>query len=148
VSTKNIKRGRPTTYSIEWAGEICFAIASTNKGIKRLCKDNSHWPNQDTLFAWLKAHSEFSEQYARAKEIQIEGLVEEILEIADDSSKDYLINEQGKLVFNGENINRARLKIDTRKWLACKLLPKIYGNKVDNTQALPMSHEECLKLLM
>ncbi len=48
--------------------------------------------------------------------------------IADDSSEDYKeIN--GKRVVDNENIQRARLRVDTRKWVACKVLPKIYGEK-------------------
>jgi hypothetical protein len=51
------------------------------------------------------------------------------LEISDDASQDLLINEQGKTILNTQAVNRARLKIDTRKWLACKLVPKVYGPK-------------------
>lgn len=51
--------------------------------------------------------------------------MEEILEIADDTSQDQLVDSHGKV--NHQAINRARLKIDTRKWLASKLVPKTYG---------------------
>ena len=34
---------------------------------------------------------------------------------------------------NGENIQRSRLRIDTRKWLMSKLNPKVYGDKLDMT---------------
>lgn len=58
-------------------------------------------------------------------------LVDEILEIADDATRDQCINLQGKTVLNNQAISRARLRIDTRKWLVGKLLPKIYGNRVE-----------------
>lgn len=128
------KPGRPTGYTPELANEICNSIASSSKGTKKLCKENQHWPCQDTLFAWLKNHPEFSEQYAQAKRCQIEVFIDEILDIADDSSHDELINEEGSLVCNSEFIARSRLRIDTRKWLAAKLVPKVYGtSKIDNT---------------
>jgi len=131
--TKN-KPGRPTGYTPELANEICDSIASSSKGTKKLCKENQHWPCQDTLFTWLKKHTEFSEQYAQAKRCQIEVFIDEILDIADDSSQDEVINEQGSIVCNSEFIARSRLRIDTRKWLAAKLVPKIYGaSKNDNT---------------
>ncbi|MGD0465323.1 MAG: hypothetical protein ABSA84_01315 [Gammaproteobacteria bacterium] len=146
--TKKLKKGRPTNYTLAIVNEICTAIASSSKGIGRLCKDNSGWPNQDTIFTWLKIHSDFSEQYARAKRLQIEVLVDEIIEIADDSSQDSIINKQGQIICNNAKINRARLRIDTRKWIASKLAPKIYGDKIDNTHSLDIvSHEEALKLL-
>lgn len=138
---KNSTVGRPTTYTDKLAKEICDAIASSSKGTKRLCEDNSHWPCQDTLFTWLKKYPEFSEQYAQAKICQIELLVDEILEISDDASQDQYVNELGVLVPNSPAINRARLKVDTRKWLASKLVPKVYGNKIDIAGDNSMSEE-------
>lgn len=142
---KKVKRGRPTTYSKELATEICDTIASTNKSIKRLCNDNPDWPSQDTIFSWLKTHSDFSEQYAQAKRLQVEVLVDEILEIADDSSQDSFINNEGKHVPNNSSINRARVKINVRKWIACKLAPKVYGIRADNEVCQVSIIEQMLK---
>ena len=142
------KKGRPTDYTPVIANEICSTIASSSKGIGRLCKDNPSWPTKDTIFSWLKTYGYFSDQYARAKRLQIEVLVDEIIEIADDSSQDNIINQQGQITCNNAAISRARLQIDTRKWIASKLAPKIYGDKIDNTHSLDIvSHEEALKLL-
>ena len=133
--------GRPTKYTQDLAKEICDTITSSSKGTKKLCAEHSHWPCQDTLFTWLKTHPEFSEQYAQAKRCQVEFLVDEILDIADDSSQDYAINDQGIAVFNSERVARSRLRIDTRKWIACKLVPKIYGDKPQEEQ----KQVSCLK---
>lgn len=122
----NKKNGRPTDYSPELITEICNAIASSSKGIKHLCSENPHWPNKDTIFTWLKDQQDFSDQYVRAKRCQIETFIDEILEIADDSSQD-TINEHGRKICNSEFIARSKLRIDTRKWLASKLVPKVYG---------------------
>ena len=142
-----LKKGRPSTYSAELAKEICDTISSSSKGTKTLCKENPHWPSQATLFTWLKNHEEFSEQYARSKQAQIELLVDEILEIADDSSNDCVVNEQGIPVFSNAVLTRAKLQIDTRKWLACKLLPKVYGNKLESTHALSDANQKEITLL-
>lgn len=139
------ERGRPTKYNFKLAQEICDIIASTSKGTKKLCAEHSHWPCQDTLFSWLRTYPEFSEQYAQAKICQIELLVDEILEISDDVSNDCIMNEDGKLVSNNSVISRARLKIDTRKWLAAKLVPKVYGSKIDCT--LNTQEEDEMRLL-
>ena len=121
------KIGRPTDYNNDLARDICDTIASTSKGIKRLCGENAHWPHKDTIFTWLKNYPDFSDQYAQAKRCQIETFIDEILEIADDTSHDHVINEQGNTVCDSEFIARSRLRIDTRKWLASKLVPKVYG---------------------
>lgn len=129
MTAKISKKGRTTKYTKALANEICNRISSSSKGIKILCEENTHWPNKDTIFTWLKNDPEFSDQYARAKRCQIECLVDQILEISDDTSQDQLVDEQGKIRFNPQSINRARLKIDTRKWLAAKLVPRVYGVK-------------------
>jgi hypothetical protein len=38
-----------------------------------------------------------------------------------------MVNADGQVVINSQAVQRARLRIDTRKWLACKLAPKVYG---------------------
>ena len=34
---------------------------------------------------------------------------------------------------NNEHIQRSRLRVDARKWIAAKLLPKRYGDKLQHT---------------
>jgi hypothetical protein len=81
-----------------------------------------------SIFKWLREHKEFAEQYARAKELQTEKLADELVEIADDESNDV----SGELKMpNSVAVQRARLKVDTRKWLLSKLQPKKYGDKLD-----------------
>ncbi len=125
------KQGRPSIYTEDLAKDICDKIASSSKGLKKLCAENPHWPNKDTIFTWLKNNPAFADQYARAKRCQIEALIDEIIEIADDDSNDQKLNESGSSVCNKEFIARSRLRIDTRKWLASKLVPKVYGSSVE-----------------
>lgn len=124
------KVGRPTDYCEEIAKEICDTIACTPKGIIRLCKENPHWPKHETIYRWKRIHSEFSEQYTQAKRDQIEILVDQSLEIADSTENDTIEDFRGDLVENREWINRDRLRVDLRKWMAGKLAPKIYGEKI------------------
>lgn len=107
---------------------------------------NPHWPNQNTICEWRIKNPTFGDQYARAKEQQVEALVDEILDIADDSSQDYIEGKDGKLIANTEHINRARLRIDSRKWLAAKLVPRLYGDK--SSDAKPVAGETLLEKLM
>jgi hypothetical protein len=69
--------------------------------------------------------------YTLAKQIQIEDLVDENLEIADDSSTDWIDRERpdGKKyrVFNPDSLRRSKLRLGARKWLISKLMPKRYS---------------------
>ena len=124
--------GRPSSYNKQTCDEICNRLA-LGESLRTICK-SEHLPNISTILDWISKHSEFSEQYARAREQQQEFYAEEILDIADDGQNDYMerLNKNGEIemVVNHENIQRSRLRVDTRKWIMSKLAPKKYGDKV------------------
>jgi hypothetical protein len=113
-------------YSQELADAICELVAQGNS-VRTICSSDA-MPAMSSIFKWLREHKEFAEQYARAKELQTEKLADELVEIADDESNDV----SGELKMpNSVAVQRARLKVDTRKWLLSKLQPKKYGDKLD-----------------
>ena len=123
-----LKSGRPTTYNEEIAALICERVATSTLGLNKLCELHDDLPVKSTVNLWRYKHPEFSTSYAVAKLKQADLLAEECLSIADDDSGDTKINAlTGEEVPNTEFIARSRLRIDTRKWLAAKLLPKQYG---------------------
>jgi hypothetical protein len=95
-------------------------------------------PSVQTVFSWMRRFPKFLEQYARAKEESADALTDEMLEIADNARNDWM-ERHGKddagWVANGEHIQRSRVRIDTRKWLASKLKPKKYGERMDLTNS-------------
>ncbi|MCX7116331.1 MAG: hypothetical protein NTW94_00150 [Legionellales bacterium] len=121
------KGGRPSAYNDELANLICERIAMHSWGLEKLCANYKDLPDKATINRWRHKHHEFAEQYKQAKISQIETLVDEIIDIADDSSSNTIIDDNGKTRCNSEYIARSRLRIDTRKWLAAKLAPKVYG---------------------
>lgn len=121
--------GRPTKYSPEIAALVCERVATTTMGLKRMCAENDELPDHSTIYLWRLKHPEFSDQYAQAKLKQADLMAEECLEISDDAYNDTIMNADGHEVPNSAAIARARLRIDTRKWLASKLLPKQYGDR-------------------
>ncbi|MRT15312.1 hypothetical protein GJV07_24145 [Enterobacteriaceae bacterium RIT711] len=91
------------------------------------------------------------QQYARAREVQAEILAEEIIEIADDSSGDVIVDEDGHEQTNHERVARSRLRVDARKWYASKLAPKRYGDRIQHEQKITitdLTDEELDKRLM
>ena len=95
-------------------------------------------PHQATVFRWLQAHEAFRERYTRAREAQADALFDELLTIADDGRNDWMAihGDDGEVVGykeNGEALRRSALRIDARKWMASKLQPKKYGDKIAHT---------------
>lgn len=126
------KAGRPTDFTQELADLICELVSSTTHGLQKLCTLHDELPDKVTINRWRHRFPEFRTQYAQAKCEQADLLAEECLDIADDDSNDTKISPEGYEICNTEFIARSRLRIDTRKWLAAKLLPKQYGPKVDD----------------
>lgn len=107
------------------------------QGVAEIGRDPK-MPTERTIFRWLAADDKFCQRYTRAKEVSAEFMAEEMLDIADNASNDWMErnDKDGHSVgwqINGEAVNRSRLRLDTRKWLMEKLKPKKYGQttKVD-----------------
>lgn len=128
--------GRPSDYCDCLADLICERIAD-GESLRAICRDKS-LPSKATVFRWLAGNEAFQDQYARAREAQADSLFDDVLEIADDSRNDWMErNGEGDVgwVLNGDHIQRTRVRIDARKWMAGKLRPKKYGEKVDLTSS-------------
>ena len=128
--------GRPTKFTQELADEICERI-SEGESLRRICLSD-HMPSRITVYSWLldDRYSAFLTKYTRARDFQAETMFDEMNDIADDGSNDYMenVDDQGAVIgykLNGEHIQRSRLRIDTRKWIASKLKPKKYGDKLE-----------------
>lgn len=128
--------GRPSMYSEEVADVLCERIATTNFSLRTICESDEMLPSAGTVLRWLREKESFREQYARAKEEQADLLAEEILDIADDGANDLMTIVKGDMTYEVENkevTSRSKLRIESRKWLASKLKPKKYGDKIDVT---------------
>jgi hypothetical protein len=129
--------GRPPKYNQEVADTICEEIATSSKSMVTICKELG--VEVRSVFRWLRDNKDFCHQYACAREAQSDFLVEEMLNIADDHTRDVqeieLIPGSGikSQTVDYEVIQRSKLRVDTRKWIASKLKPKKYGDKLDVT---------------
>lgn len=106
--------GRPSDYTQATADEICSRIA-LGESLRSICRDDNA-PEIRTVMRWLSANSEFCQQYARAREEQADTLADEMLDVARESSLDQV------------SAADKRLLLDTLKWRAGKLRPKVYGD--------------------
>ncbi len=127
--------GRPTIFTPELSAVILQRVAD-GESIRSICRDDA-MPSLSAFFRWIVEKPEFKEQYDAATDVRAETIFEEALEIADT----ILIGEKVKTSDDGENtktetqtgdmVDRARLKVDTRKWFLSKLKPKRFGDKLD-----------------
>lgn len=120
--------GRPTVMTPATVDAI-LARLMAGETLRSICRDPA-MPARDTVYRWILEDKEFSDRYMRARECGLDSMFDEALEIADDSSQDEIVDEEGRVRLNSEFVRRSRLRIDTRKWYLARALPKKYGEKV------------------
>jgi len=133
-------KGQSVMYSQDIADAICEQIAD-GKSLRAICEQEG-MPTRATVFRWLgdERFILFRDRYARAREAQADVLFDEIKEIADDTRGDTIVGEDGTASADHEWIARARLRVDARKWMAGKLRPKVYGDRLDISGGMAMHH--------
>jgi len=122
-TSKGIKRGRgrPSDYTLELAQAICARVSQRDpqtgrlRSLKDVCA-MPDMPGETAVYKWLGRHEEFAKLYARAREDRADLLAEEIVQICDEE----------------EDPQRARVRMDARKWVAAKWHPKRYSDKMIN----------------
>lgn len=101
-------------FTQEVADQVCQKLAE-GQSLRKACSVEG-MPAASTVLLWTRAQGGFSEQYTRAREIGYQLLADQILEISDDKAGD---------------VARDRLSVDSRKWMLSKMLPKVYGDKIE-----------------
>lgn len=130
-------------YSEAITDRICSELIG-GRSLRSICNDPD-MPSVTSVLRWLadERYADFRSQYARAREAQADAIFDEILDIADDAANDYmerkLADGSTDEVVNNEHIQRSRLRIDARKWMAGKLRPKVYGDKIEHEHSGSMS---------
>lgn len=126
--------GRPSKYTQDIADAICERLAD-GESVRSMCQDED-MPSPSMVFRWLAQHEEFREQYARAREAQADAIFDEVLHIANSPlcGEKRTIKPDGSVeVVQSDMIEHRKLQIDARKWVAGKLAPKKYGDKLQHT---------------
>lgn len=110
---------------------ICQALAS-GRSLTSICSDEKY-PCYDTVQRMLRADEDFRKEFEIARDIYYQKAADQLFDIADDSTNDYVDRRRsdGSTVraFDKEAVMRSTLRIDTRKWVLAKMLPKMYGAK-------------------
>ena len=120
-------RGRPSLYTEELGNFICDEMAE-GKTLLELAQ-NGVIPDRGTIYGWLDDHPDFRIKFARAREAQAHFYFEKVAQIAFDESKDRYTDAKGRVISDHARVARARLQVDSMKFMAAKLFPKFYGEK-------------------
>lgn len=109
------KGGKPAwPYDPELGSEICRLLVEGKDGgpmsLSAISRKKG-FPSLSVIFKWLHDSKEFEDNYSRAREMQADANADQIQHIAD-TEKD---------------LDRARIRIDARKWYAGRMKPKVYG---------------------
>lgn len=134
MSEESKPRGRPSVYTPEIAEEICRRLAD-GESLNAICK-TVDFPDESTVRKWaLENYEGFYPKYAHAREIQAHKYAEDVITIAD----------------TAEDAALARLQVDARKWVCSKVLPKVYGDKLEQTLKgdpnAPLEHNVSVKFV-
>ena len=114
---KQPNHGRKTTgpdYTLELANEICHRVGG-GETLRSVCAE-AGMPSRAKFLEWVDENRDgLLNQYARARERQMDHWADEIMMIADDTTLEP---------------NDRRVRVDTRKWLMSKLAYRRYGDKL------------------
>lgn len=117
---------------IEIVKTVCERIMG-GESMRSITKDEN-LPKFSTFLIWISEDEQKSKQYEMAMKVRSELMFEELLDIADDGTNDYMqkLTDNGFVdVYNSEHVQRSRLRVDARKWYLSKLNPKKFGDKID-----------------
>ena len=139
-SKRGAPKASPAEIEARWAIiEPILAYMAAGGTLNAYCRekreqDATH-PAASTVRLWVVNDEPkgFADRYARAREAQAHAWADQIVEISDDATGDTYLDEKDRPRTDYENINRSRLRVDSRRWLMGKLCPREYGEKLDVT---------------
>jgi len=111
---------------------ICKKMGEEGRSLRSVLSEEG-MPDRSTFYEWIRNDDLKSDHYARVKEDRADYIFEDILNIADETHNDRRVKSDGAEVVDHEAIQRSKLRVDARKWMLSKMLPKKYGDKIDVT---------------
>ena len=108
------KMGRPPKPYDPKIGDLICEMIADGKSIVD-CAQVKGVPSRTTIYHWLNTCEDFANNYERAREQRADYLAHQVVDIAD----------------TDEDYQRARNRMDARKWAAGKMAPKRYGDRLN-----------------
>jgi hypothetical protein len=96
---------------------IMLEMSTSDRGLSRICTENSGYPSPSTIFLWMLNSKELSDKYVRAKELQCQFIADQIIDIADVTQNGVktVSKSTGDEITTADMLEHRRLRIDSRK---------------------------------
>ena len=86
--------------------------------------------NRCSFYSRLGRDEQFMERYTRAKQVSCHAYADDTIAISDEKPE-YVTTEDGSSRVDPGFVAWQKNRVEVRKWHLTKLLPKVYGDKVD-----------------
>jgi hypothetical protein len=114
---------------------IILARLEAGESLRAICRTDD-FPSESMVRKIVQQDPEgFGAQYMRARTLGYEALADELMEIADTPEIGVIktVKPDGSVEEKfADMLEHRRMRIDSRKWMLSKMLPKVYGEKVDH----------------
>jgi len=97
------------------------------ESIDKICMDD-YLPASSSIYRWVRENVEFGKKYEQARADGAHAMSSQILDIADEVP-DAIFDELGNKKFDPGYISWQKNRMEARKWITAKLMPKIYGDR-------------------
>ena len=116
-------------YSQEVADSV-LALLAEGKSLIKAAKESG--TSASSVYDWMELNPQFAEEYAQVRARAYRMLADEIIEISDEAEVEAKYQgDEVKLDLSATAVARNRLRVDSRKWMLAKMLPKVYGDKLE-----------------
>jgi hypothetical protein len=122
-----------TEFQEEQFHTVCERMAE-GETLSAICKDGD-LPSRTTFLRWVRNDDSRKRAYQLARQAQADFYFDQIKDLAFDGARDTITNDRGSAVCDHEWIGRSRLKVDSLKWLASKLDPIKFGDRMPEVVA-------------
>jgi hypothetical protein len=125
---------RPSIYTAELADRILDELMEGRLLID-ICDDPGMLSTR-TIRLWAQVDREgFAARYDRAQEIDLNAMADQMLAIADDGRNDWIVYRRkdgaAEVILDHEHVSGSRLRVNARRWVLTKMLPRLYGDRPD-----------------
>lgn len=116
------RRDWPDIEKAQWCERMIEYVANGGS-VSSFVRLNPQGPVRSQFYRWLEGDASMWDKYARAREMSADTLADDCVSIADS------VRDAGQ--FDSARVNAARLAVDARKWVASKLKPKTYADRLE-----------------
>ena len=107
-------------------------LLAQGKSLIKAAKESG--TSASAVYDWMELNPQFAEEYAQVRARAYRMLADEIIEISDEAEVEAKYQgDDVKLDLSATAVARNRLRVDSRKWMLSKMLPKVYGDKLETT---------------